>query len=621
MSKYISNLSNNSYKYSYYRNFIPKDLQIRFGGKGDFRLSLRYVRKEDTQILCLKLKQITDLLFTEIRKGMKSLSLDDIKEILRIEVRKQIKHTQHFYLGTNVFDEEQTIRSLELVSTRETKMKEDLSGENIKDYRKELDKELDGILSSLDIEIETNSINYKNLRRQFIQLYTLRSDWIKTIINETGKVEEDDFRREVEEKLGLGLFPDLQSILPPPIIENYNIPEPREPYLVSSNSVEVKYNSVGSTTIPPNSLLSTPISKGLELFIGEKEDIREKTEDEIRNSVKFIIECFGDIPIGDVTKEKSNIIKSHIKKYPKNRTKLKRYRDEDFHSLMEMKIPQKDIIHLTTINKHLGNLSSFMIWCVNNGYCNTNPFTGMKMKQKKSVRDERDRFTEQEIKDMFSKHNYLHLTKVEKDSYSKYWVPIIGVFTGMRCGEICSLYLDNIKEITENKRTKRWCIDIVEETNRPDKRLKTQSSRRIIPIHDTLLDLGFINFITLLKKDTKRKRVFEELEYREGTYSRSIGRFWNRRYLPLLGIKTNKNGFHSFRHSVIDTLKQLGVEPHFINELVGHSQGNIDLDRYGKRYNPDILYNKCVKRIVYQTSHTRNIDFLSLKIDWKKIIG
>ena len=604
MSNYNSNLSNKSY----FRSIIPKDLQKNFEGKDEFRLSLRYVINGDTKILCLKLKEITDKLFTQIRKGMKSLSLGDIKEILRIEVRKQIKHTQHYYLGTNVFDEEQTIQSLELVSTRETKMKEDLSGENIKEYEKELDKKLDGILSSLDIEIETNSIHYKNLRRQFIRLYQLRFDWIRTLIKETGKFDEDSFRREVDEKLGISLFPDLQSNQPPPVST-----EPPQLH-------HTEREPTSHQTTPLNSLQSTSLSKGLDLFIGEKEDIRDKTEDEIRTSVKFLTECFGDIPIGEITKEKSNIIKSHIKNYPKNRTKLPQYRDKDFHSLMEMKIPQKDIIHLTTINKHLGHLSSFMIWCVNNGYCNTNPFTGMKIKQKKSIRDDRDRFTEQEIKDMFSKHNYLHLTQVEKDSYSKYWVPLIGVFTGMRCGEICSLYLDNIKEITGNKRNKRWCIDILEEPNRPEKRLKTQSSRRIVPIHDTLLDLGFIDFIKLLKKDPERKRVFEELEYREGTYSRSISRFWNRRYLPLLGIKTDKNGFHSFRHSVIDHLKQLGVEPHFINELVGHSQGNIDLDRYGKRYNPDILYNKCVKRIVYQTSHTRSVDFLSLKLDWKKII-
>ena len=71
---------------------------------------------------------------------------------------------------------------------------------------------------------------------------------------------------------------------------------------------------------------------------------------------------------------------------------------------------------------------------------------------------------------------------------------------------------------------------------------------------------------------------------------------------------------------MIDHLKQQGIDVSFINELVGHSSGNIDLDRYGKGYNSDILYNKCVKKILYQTSQNRGIDFISLKLDWKKII-
>ena len=81
-----------------------------------------------------------------------------------------------------------------------------------------------------------------------------------------------------------------------------------------------------------------------------------------------------------------------------------------------------------------------------------------------------------------------------------------------------------------------------------------------------------------------------------------------------------KKNFHSFRHTVSDHLTQKGIEPHFVNELLGHSSGNIDMDRYGKGYNPDILYNKCVKKIFYETSHKRGIDFKSLKVDWKKII-
>ena len=118
----------------------------------------------------------------------------------------------------------------------------------------------------------------------------------------------------------------------------------------------------------------------------------------------------------------------------------------------------------------------------------------------------------------------------------------------------------------------------------------------------------------------RTERLFQELLYREGNYNKNVSTFFNKRYLPSLGLKTDKKNFHSFRHTVSDHLKQKGVEPHFINELLGHSSGNIDLDRYGKGYNSGILFNKYVNKILYQTSHTRGIDFKSLKLDWGKII-
>ena len=612
MRSYLSKRKIKSHQYPFFRCSIPKDLQENFGGITDFRLSLGCVRNEDTQILCLKLKQITESVFVEIRSGMKNLSLDDIKEILRIEVRKQIKYTQHYAFGTNIFDNVKKSQSMQNVASQETRLQQELSGENIKEYEKELDEKLAGILSSLGIETNTKDTNYKKLRRTFIKLYLLRFDWIRTLINSTENIDENDFRMEVDTKLGMGLFPQLLTIQQPPVIENY-VPEPTQPYQVSP---------------PLNSLQSTEISKCIDLFIGEKkqsasgfENIRERTESEIRTSLNLLVESFGDEPIGIITKEHSNKIKTQIKNLPRNRTKNPKYREKEIQDFEEMKIPQKDLLHTTTVNKHLGHLSSFMFWCVNNGYSDRNPFTGMKIKQKKSARDERNRFTEQELKEIFTKRNYLEYTKPSKDRYCWYWTPLIAITTGLRANEICALYLDNIREISGNQRTKRWCFDIVEEIKRPDKRLKNNASRRIIPIHDIILDLGFIDFLNLIKKEPERKRLFEELTYSEGTYAKSISRFWNNRYLPLLGLKNPKTGLHSLRHTVIDHLKQKGVEPHFINELVGHSQGNISLDRYGKGYNPDILYNKCVKRIMYETSQKRSIDFKSLKVDWEKIIG
>ena len=97
---------------------------------------------------------------------------------------------------------------------------------------------------------------------------------------------------------------------------------------------------------------------------------------------------------------------------------------------MKMKIPDNDKIHLTTINKHLDHLSSFMSWCVNNGYSDMNPFAGVKIKQKKSPRDERDRFSEKELKQIFSKNNYCTnkkpkiLTRIGKRGKKRYYFRI-----------------------------------------------------------------------------------------------------------------------------------------------------------------------------------------------------
>ena len=416
----------------------------------------------------------------------------------------------------------------------------------------------------------------------------------------------------------MNLFPELE--VPPsvqvqvgdqilnPVIENL-APEPPQPYRVER---------------PQNSLKSTPISKVINEFLSEKIDIelRSKSERDLKHSLGLLLEDFGDIPVGDLDIEKGTLFKSHIKNLPKNPKKYPELRDLSFHEVIQ---PNKKFERISnvTFNKHIGNLSSFMNWSVTHGYSYVNPFKGMKLRIKKHQREERDRFTEKDLKDFFNKGNFIHFTKVESGShFHNYFVPLIGVFTGMRLNEICSLYLDNIIQKSGNHREKRWCFNISEEKHRPDKKLKTQSSRRIIPIHDTLIDLGLIELVELLKKrQVGRERLFRELKYGENGYIRNVTYFFSQ-YLKKLGIKSEdrKLDFHSFRHTLIDHLKQKGIDISFINEYVGHKQGNIDLDRYGKGYNPDILYNKCVSKIVFETSHTRTIDFKILRMNWDKIV-
>ena len=56
----------------------------------------------------------------------------------------------------------------------------------------------------------------------------------------------------------------------------------------------------------------------------------------------------------------------------------------------------------------------------------------------------------------------------------------------------------------------------------------------------------------------------------------------------------------------------MNVHTKFINEHQGHSEGNIDLDRYGKHYDAETLYEDYTKRIVYENSIGRKIDFSGL---------
>ena len=584
----------------HFRSYIPQDLISNFLGRKQFQISLKNVSNKETIIVAISLHNLTEQLFNDIRMGEKSLSLEDVREILKVEVRKSILHSHRVHLGTNKYDPEKVEDSLKSVSTREVKMKQKLK-DDLKTYEGMLDEKLEKILLSLDIEYDNKSINYQRLRRHFIDLYLLRFDFIRNLIKETGRTD-DDFRLEVEDKLKVELFPELKQQLKP-VFED-SIPEPSQPYKVET---------------PLTSHQSTPLSVGIENYIDERGKIRTKSLGEVKHSLGLMIEDWGDIPIGSVTREMSTNFKNHIRKLPKNRMKNPLYRESEFHELMKMDI--KDRIHTTTINKHLGYCSSFFEWSITHGYSNLNPFKGMKLKKDIRPRDERDRFTEIELKKIFQKENYIHYTKIEEGRYELFWTPLIAVFSGLRLGEITQLYLDNIKEIKGNHRDKRRCFDIVVEPERTDKHLKTQSSRRIVPVHDILLELGLIEFIQLLKKkDPKRQRLFQELKYKDGNYNQNVSRWFNTRYLPSLGLKTDKKNFHSFRHTVSDHLKQKGIEPHFINELLGHSTGNIDLERYGKGYNPDILYNKCVKKIFYETSHTRGIDFKSLKVDWNKIV-
>ena len=142
------------------RTTIPKDLVDTFGGRTRFHISLKDVRNKERHLVSIFLKSLTTQLFNDIRMGMRKLSVDDIREVLKVEVRKSILHSHQVNLGTNKYDPEKVESSLKSVSSREEKMKQSLK-DDLKTYEGMLDEKLEKILNSLDIEYDNKSVNYR----------------------------------------------------------------------------------------------------------------------------------------------------------------------------------------------------------------------------------------------------------------------------------------------------------------------------------------------------------------------------------------------------------------------------------------------------------------------------
>ena len=112
ISNLVKRKSNSS---KLFRTIIPQDLIEHFNGRTRFHISLKNVKNKETLLVSVYLKTLTKQLFNDIRKGMNTLTLEDVREILKVEVRKSILHSHHVHLETNKYDPEKVEDSLKSV--------------------------------------------------------------------------------------------------------------------------------------------------------------------------------------------------------------------------------------------------------------------------------------------------------------------------------------------------------------------------------------------------------------------------------------------------------------------------------------------------------------------------
>lgn len=104
----------------------------------------------------------------------------------------------------------------------------------------------------------------------------------------------------------------------------------------------------------------------------------------------------------------------------------------------------------------------------------------------------RDVFTEADLAKIFKSEIY---TKAGSTQSFKYWIPLLGLYTGMRLEEICQLYVEDL--VVERG---LYCLSVNDDK---DKKIKTPAAKRLVPLHPDLVER--FKFPELVERQKQRK--------------------------------------------------------------------------------------------------------------------
>jgi integrase len=262
---------------------------------------------------------------------------------------------------------------------------------------------------------------------------------------------------------------------------------------------------------------------------------RNKTLDEVTSRV--LDESFSNVIL--------NLPKSNMRPY--NKMSLL----DRVHNTEEGRVDEEHIISTKSALEYKKFLQSFYAYLYSNHIIQASPIDKMRTKFPKG-KNKRGAFDDDTVRKI------IQVCRKQTEANKK-WPVLIMAFSGMRNGEVMQLRKVDIKKSAESS---TYYMNITSDAGST----KTIAANRLVPIHDELINMGFLDYVN----SSKDGKIFDKTsKYLTNFYSSTLR---SECEIPNSNELSENLNLYSLRHTVITKLQGENVNQAITQQLVGHSK-------------------------------------------------
>lgn len=318
----------------------------------------------------------------------------------------------------------------------------------------------------------------------------------------------------------------------------------------------------------------------LKLWEEEKKP-RPQSFAETETSVEDLLAYVGDIAVSALTADMLMDYRDEAKRLPRTMPRVDRLLpfDERVARHADSDLPR---VTPTTLKKRIGAIQALLSFAHQQLWIERNVGTGVritgysrKARNRRSFRH--DELTKLFASDLFLRPDLLLSRRTTVSDLTLYWLFVLGLTSGARIEEVGQARIADVR--TDVGILYIDVDDYAEDGHLPQKHLKTEGSRRVLPIHAIALSLGFDRYVDGLKM-VGEDMLFPDLKANAfGKLTQQASRRANR-YIDANVSDDPRLVFHSLRHHFKDLGRETEIQEHVLDQLCGHAPASVG-GKYG----------------------------------------